>query len=196
DPRTLRQGRAPLAVHARGLGSFAAPPSRNSRSFVLQIPRVRDAGSRDVDARGLRRAESRLARLRQVGGEARRELARGVPRFPRRDRVGRGAALVERQSRSARHLLYAAGQWMIAAQRPRHLAAILPWQGTYDFYRDRTRQGGILGSGFLGRWWNRSVLRNQHGNPDTPLTDLSTGERNTGPATLAPEELAANRVEY
>ncbi len=91
---------------------------------------------------------------------------------------------------------YAAGQWMIAAQRPPHLAAMLPWQGTYDFYRDRTRQGGILGSGFLTRWWNRSVLRNQHGNPDTPLTDLSTGERNTGPASLAPAELAANRVEY
>jgi len=91
---------------------------------------------------------------------------------------------------------YAAGQWMIAAERPPHLAAILPWQGTYDFYRDRTRQGGILGSGFLKRWWNRSVLRNQHGNPDTPLTDLSSGERNTGPESLAPAELAVNRVEY
>ena len=91
---------------------------------------------------------------------------------------------------------YAAGQWMIAAQRPPYLAAMLPWQGTYDFYRDRTRQGGILGSGFLTRWWNRSVLRNQYGNPDTPLTDLSTGERNTGPASLSPAELAANRVEY
>src|SRR5258708_37860125 len=91
---------------------------------------------------------------------------------------------------------YAAGQWMIAAQRPPHLAAILPWHGTYDFYRDRTRQGGIHGTGFLKRWWNRSVLRNQHGNPDTPLTDLSTGERNTGPDSLAPSELAANRVEY
>src|SRR5258708_31705779 len=85
---------------------------------------------------------------------------------------------------------------MIGAQRPPRLAAILPWPGTYDFYRDRTRQGGILGRGFLKRWWNRSVLRNQHGNPDTPLTDLSTGERNTGPESLAPAELAANRVEY
>jgi predicted acyl esterase len=91
---------------------------------------------------------------------------------------------------------YAAGQWMIAAERPPHLAAMLPWQGTYDFYRDRTRQGGILGSGFLNRWWNRSVLRNQHGNPDTPLTDIDTGERNTGPASLSAEELAANRVDY
>jgi len=91
---------------------------------------------------------------------------------------------------------YAAGQWMIAAQRPPHLAAMLPWQGTYDFYRDRCRQGGILGSGFLNRWWNRSVLRNQYGNPDTPLVDIDTGERNTGPASLSPEALAANREDY
>ena len=90
---------------------------------------------------------------------------------------------------------YAAGQWMIAAERPPHLAAILPWQGTYDFYRDRCRQGGILGSGFLNRWWNRSVLRNQYGNPDTPLVDIDTGERNTGPA-LSPEALATNREDY
>jgi uncharacterized protein len=91
---------------------------------------------------------------------------------------------------------YAAGQWMIAAQQPPHLAAMLPWQGTYDFYRDRTRQGGILGSGFLNRWWNRSVLRNQHGNPDTPLVDIDTGERNTGPESLSPDALAANREDY
>jgi predicted acyl esterase len=91
---------------------------------------------------------------------------------------------------------YAAGQWMIAAERPPHLAAMLPWQGTYDFYRDRTRQGGILGAGFLHRWWHRSVLRNQHGNPDTPLVDIDTGERNTGPESLAPEALAANREDY
>ncbi len=91
---------------------------------------------------------------------------------------------------------YAAGQWLIAAERPPHLAAMLPWQGTYDFYRDRTRQGGILGSGFLHRWWSRSVLRNQHGNPDTPLVDIDTGERNTGPASLSPEALAANREDY
>lgn len=90
---------------------------------------------------------------------------------------------------------YAAGQWMIAAERPPHLAAMLPWQGTYDFFRDRCRQGGILGSGFLNRWWNRSVLRNQYGNPDTPLVDIDTGERNTGPA-LSPEALAANREDY
>ncbi len=91
---------------------------------------------------------------------------------------------------------YAAGQWMIAAERPPHLAAMLPWQGTSDFYRDRTRQGGILCCGFTKRWWEKSVLRNQHGNPECPFRDIVTGERNTGPASFRPEELLANRVEY
>ncbi|HXP75049.1 MAG TPA: CocE/NonD family hydrolase, partial [Stellaceae bacterium] len=75
---------------------------------------------------------------------------------------------------------YAAGQWMVAAMRPPHLAALLPWQGTYDFYRDRTRQDGIFASGFLKRWWARSVLRNQHGNPECPFHDIDTGERTSG----------------
>jgi len=91
---------------------------------------------------------------------------------------------------------FAAGQWMVAAMRPPHLAALLPWQGTYDFYRDRTRSDGIFASGFLGRWWPRSVLRNQHGNPESPFVDIVTGERNTGPASLSPAELAANRADY
>jgi putative CocE/NonD family hydrolase len=91
---------------------------------------------------------------------------------------------------------YAAGQWFVAAMRPPHLAAILPWQGTYDFYRDRTRQDGIFASGFLKRWWARSVLRAQHGNPESPYRDIYTGERTTGPATLSPEQLAGNRADY
>src|SRR5215469_8037678 len=91
---------------------------------------------------------------------------------------------------------YAAGQWFVAAMRPPHLAAILPWQGTYDFYRDRTRQDGIFASGFLARWWTRSVLRFQHGNPRNECRDIYTGARVTGPAALSAEELAANRADY
>ena len=75
-------------------------------------------------------------------------------------------------------------------------AAILPWQGTYDFYRDSTRQDGIFASGFLKRWWARSVLRNQHGNAESPYHDIYTGERTTGAAALAPEQLAQNRADY
>ena len=91
---------------------------------------------------------------------------------------------------------YAAGQWNVAAMRPPHLAALLPWQGTCDFYRDRTRQDGIFAAGFVDSWWPRSVLRNQHGNPDSPFIDIVTGERSTGPASLSPAELAAYRVDY
>lgn len=91
---------------------------------------------------------------------------------------------------------YAAGQWAIAAQRPPYLAALLPWQGTYDFFRDRTRSDGIFSSGFLGRWWARSVLGDQYGNPDSPFHDIDTGERNTGPESLSPEALKANREDY
>ncbi len=91
---------------------------------------------------------------------------------------------------------YAAGQWMIASMRPPHLAAILPWQGASDFYRDRVRQGGMFSSGFIRRWWPRSVLRNQHGNTECPFKDIDTGERTTAPASLTPRQLAANRVDY
>jgi uncharacterized protein len=91
---------------------------------------------------------------------------------------------------------YAAGQWFVAAMRPPHLAAILPWQGTYDFYRDRTRQDGIFAGGFLRRWWARSVLRNQHGNAESPYHDIYTGERTTGVAALSAGQLAQNRADY
>jgi len=91
---------------------------------------------------------------------------------------------------------YAAGQWFVAAMKPKYLSAILPWQGTYDFYRDRTRLDGIYSAGFLKRWWTASVLRNQYGNPNTNCIDIYTGERVTGPASLTPEELKANASNY
>ena len=91
---------------------------------------------------------------------------------------------------------YAAGQWSVAALRPPHLAAMIPWQGTHDFYRDRTRQDGIFSAGFLHSWWPRSVLRNQHGNPASPFLDIDTGLRNTGEAALSDAELKANRTDY
>jgi len=91
---------------------------------------------------------------------------------------------------------YAAGQWSVAAMKPPHLAAMLPWQGTYDFYRDRTRADGIYAGGFLGRWWQNSVLRNQHGNPNSPYHDLYGSGRTTGSESLSEEQLAANRADY
>lgn len=58
---------------------------------------------------------------------------------------------------------YAGSQWRVAARRPKGLAAIIPWEGMSDYYRDRCRHGGILSNKFIGFWWNRQVLVNQYG---------------------------------
>lgn len=46
----------------------------------------------------------------------------------------------------------AISQWAGAATRPPHLAAICPWEGFTDLYRDFARPGGILETGFLTIW--------------------------------------------
>ena len=43
----------------------------------------------------------------------------------------------------------AISQWAAAATRPPHLAAICPWEGFTDFYRDFARPGGVRENGFL-----------------------------------------------
>src|SRR5207237_6979497 len=39
---------------------------------------------------------------------------------------------------------YAINQWHVASLQPPHLAAMCPWEGAADFYRDMSRHGGIL----------------------------------------------------
>jgi predicted acyl esterase len=82
-------------------------------------------------------------------------------------------------------------QWQVAALRPPHLAAIVPWEGAWDSYRDRGRHGGILSDSFTRAWWPRQILSNQHGSGQTSHRDRDTGERTTGPA-LPSEMLAGN----
>ena len=53
---------------------------------------------------------------------------------------------------------HAVGQWMVAAQKPPHLACILPWHGTAEFYDCRSRQGGIFCDGFT-RGWGEQIGR-------------------------------------
>lgn len=38
---------------------------------------------------------------------------------------------------------YAASQWQVAAMQPPHLAAMIPWEGFVDLYREAIRHGGI-----------------------------------------------------
>ena len=42
----------------------------------------------------------------------------------------------------------AISQWFVAAERPPHLAAIAPWEGMSDIYRDLVSRGGIPDFGF------------------------------------------------
>lgn len=85
---------------------------------------------------------------------------------------------------------YGGSQWRVAARKPKGLAAMIPWEGMSDYYRDRCRHGGILSNGFIKFWWNRQVITNQYGRSGRKAS-------NWGPDTiegdLPEEELAANR---
>ncbi len=90
---------------------------------------------------------------------------------------------------------YAVTQWRVATLKPPHLAAICPWEGYTDYYRDSTHHGGILSSGFANYWWPKQCLAVQHGNGNTPHRDRLTGELVTGEPLLE-AELIANRTDY
>ena len=53
-------------------------------------------------------------------------------------------------------------QWSAAAAQPPHLAAIIPWEGWSDFYREVARHGGIPETSFWaylpGRWGRSKTL--------------------------------------
>lgn len=89
---------------------------------------------------------------------------------------------------------YAATQWLVAATRPPHLAAICPFEGFSDFYRDACRHGGILNT-FLREWYPRQVENVQHGLGTRGRVNPNTGVPISGPAELGDEALRANRVD-
>ncbi|PKS08466.1 hypothetical protein jhhlp_004849 [Lomentospora prolificans] len=99
---------------------------------------------------------------------------------------------------------YAGSQWRVAALKPKGLAAMIPWEGMSDYYRDRCRHGGILSNNFIKFWWNRQVVSNQYGRPrdeeivivkdmagEGPKRPKSSPESLEG--NLSPEEREKNR---
>ncbi|KAJ0349520.1 hypothetical protein COL26b_000371 [Colletotrichum chrysophilum] len=94
---------------------------------------------------------------------------------------------------------YAGSQWRVAARRPKGLAAIIPWEGMSDYYRDRCRHGGIYSNKFIGVWWNRQVLVNQYGRKDRSKLDFppdgpgARGQEDTIEGDLPDDVLIANR---
>lgn len=89
---------------------------------------------------------------------------------------------------------YGINQWQVAALRPSHLAAICPWEGASDLYREFAYHGGILSNYFAEYWWNKQIVSIQHGNAATPYIDRDTGKRSNGPA-LDEATLRENRAE-
>ncbi|KAJ2901685.1 x-pro dipeptidyl-peptidase c-terminal non-catalytic domain-containing protein [Zalerion maritima] len=94
---------------------------------------------------------------------------------------------------------YAGSQWRVAARRPKGLAAIIPWEGMSDYYRDRCRHGGISSNKFIATWWNRQVLVNQYGRKDRSKLEFTPGmpgaraQEDTIEGDLPDEVLVQNR---
>jgi uncharacterized protein len=88
---------------------------------------------------------------------------------------------------------YAINQWQVAALQPRGLAAIVPWEGASDPYREITHHGGIPSTMFLPDWYKRQILPNQHGNTTNTFRDAITGGSAVGPA-VPPNILAGSRT--
>jgi predicted acyl esterase len=88
---------------------------------------------------------------------------------------------------------HAINQWLVAARQPVGLAAILPWEGAFDYYREIAFTGGIPNVAAWKFWWDHQLVTDQHGNGESPLVDTVTGQRSTGEAR-SPELLKQDRV--
>jgi predicted acyl esterase len=71
---------------------------------------------------------------------------------------------------------FAINQWFVANQQPPSLAAIVPWEGFADLYRDALFHGGILNQ-FMTNWFvthlcHHLIGRAQRDNPDTFQTNV------------------------
>ena len=50
-------------------------------------------------------------------------------------------------------------QWYVAALKPPHLRAIVPWEGVTDLYRELAFHGGIPETKFVPLWWKKRIKR-------------------------------------
>jgi predicted acyl esterase len=87
---------------------------------------------------------------------------------------------------------FAINAWIVAGLKPPHLAAMIPWEGAADWYRDMTHHGGML-STFWKNWYDMQVLPIQYGMGDRSPVNPHTGEHVAGPENLDDATRAANR---
>src|SRR3989442_919574 len=82
----------------------------------------------------------------------------------------------------------------VAGLHPPPLAAIIPWEGQNDRYRDSGYHGGIL-SEFQKLWAKHQVVNIQYGLGARAKKNPNTGESVAGPVTLPDGDLAKNRID-
>jgi hypothetical protein len=87
---------------------------------------------------------------------------------------------------------YAINQWQVAALKPEHLAAICPWEGNNDYYREAIYHGGIHNI-FQGSWFPVQAMHVQYGLGTRGVRNPNNGVLVSGDVDLSDEELAANR---
>jgi predicted acyl esterase len=90
---------------------------------------------------------------------------------------------------------YAVNQWQVAALSPPHLAAMIPWEGFSDFYRELSYHGGIA-SDMKSVWYRRTVTSVQHGLGERGRISYNTGDLVAGPETLTHSEMASHRSDF
>src|SRR5215831_20820577 len=56
----------------------------------------------------------------------------------------------------------AMSQWYVAALKPPHLCAIIPWEGVTDLYRELAFHGGIPETKFIPLLWNMRLKRGRN----------------------------------
>lgn len=87
----------------------------------------------------------------------------------------------------------ASNQWQVAALAPPHLAAICPWEGASDYYREYTHSGGIV-SEFLPAWKPYQVDTVQYGNEHARVNP-NNGRRVSGDEAISDEGLRAAAID-
>lgn len=87
---------------------------------------------------------------------------------------------------------YAINQWHVAGRKSEHLAAICPFEGAADFYRDMSHHGGILSS-FWEHWYDKQIKVVQYGLGENGPTNPNNGILVCGDETFSEGLLEANR---
>lgn len=73
----------------------------------------------------------------------------------------------------------AMSQWHVAALKPPHLRAIVPWEGASDLYREMAFHGGIPETRFVPTWFKNRIQRGR--NRRFPLAEDFLAERERHP---------------